>query len=168
MQSAIRSLRADNERLVVANGASTEYVATLGAIVRAPAKLLVLAKTGVAQTRNAGLREANGTFVLFLDDDGLLIDGVVDILRRGLEAHPAWSGVAAESFASITPATFWAIHTPLAEHSARQFAGSAIAPPHRPPFCCVPMLCGDTVDLNRIWHPTRISICGCAWQPMGL
>lgn len=96
MESALRSLQPEDELLIVANGASPEYLATLGTLVRAPAKLIVLAQPGVAHARNAGLREATGAFVLFLDDDDLLIDGGVEILRRELEAHPTWSGVAGE------------------------------------------------------------------------
>ena len=96
VESALRSLQPEDELLIVANGASPEYLATLGTLVRAPAKLIVLAQPGVAHARNAGLREATGAFVLFLDDDDLPIDGGVEILRRELEAHPTWSGVAGE------------------------------------------------------------------------
>lgn len=94
LDSAARSLRPHDEVLVVANGATLEYLQEIRAIVRAPARLIVRAEAGVAQARNAGLQEAQGSCVLFLDDDDLLMDGGVAALREALHAHPAWIGVA--------------------------------------------------------------------------
>jgi glycosyltransferase involved in cell wall biosynthesis len=43
---------------------------------------------GVAAARNAGLHEASGEFVLFLDADDRLTAGAIERLRAALEAHP--------------------------------------------------------------------------------
>ncbi len=94
LDSAARSLGPQDELLVVANGVTPEYLQELHALVRAPARLIVLTQAGVAHARNAGLQEARGSYVLFLDDDDLLVDGGVAALREELQAHPAWIGVA--------------------------------------------------------------------------
>lgn len=38
--------------------------------------------------RNAGLRAANGEYVVFLDDDDWLLDGALERLARALQSHP--------------------------------------------------------------------------------
>ncbi len=94
LDSAARSLGPQDELLVVANGVTPGYLEELRALVRAPARLIVLSQSGVAHARNYGLQEARGSFVLFLDDDDLLVDEGVAALREALRAHPAWIGVA--------------------------------------------------------------------------
>ncbi len=94
LDSAARALRPHDELLVVANGCTSAYLRELRTMVRAPARLIVREQAGVAHARNAGLQEAQGSVVLFLDDDDVLIDGGVAALRDALHYHPAWIGVA--------------------------------------------------------------------------
>jgi glycosyltransferase involved in cell wall biosynthesis len=45
------------------------------------------ARSERSAARNRGLREARGRFVMFLDDDDLLVPSAIERLIRGLEAH---------------------------------------------------------------------------------
>ena len=96
LASITRNIRDGDEVLLVANGASLEYLAYLGGLVGAPVRLIEIAQPGVALARNEGLRQAVGDFVLFLDDDDALIDGGLEALRRMLGAERDWGGVAGE------------------------------------------------------------------------
>jgi glycosyltransferase involved in cell wall biosynthesis len=74
--------------IVVDDGSTDEH--TLSELERLPpqVKLIRQANAGVAEARNAGLRQARTPYMLTLDADDRLADGALKRLRGPLEADP--------------------------------------------------------------------------------
>jgi glycosyltransferase involved in cell wall biosynthesis len=73
IEAACRSHAAFTSELVVVDNGSTdstpEYVTGVAAASNIPIALLAEARPGLAAARNAGLRHARGSIVIFIDDD---------------------------------------------------------------------------------------------------
>ncbi|MGE8360839.1 glycosyltransferase family 2 protein [Pseudomonas sp.] len=79
------------ELLVVDDGSTDDTVEVLEQLlVRYPERFRVLRKGngGASSARNAGIREAKGTYLLFLDADDELAPGALQALTEHLIAHP--------------------------------------------------------------------------------
>ncbi len=94
--SVVRSIRDDDEIIVVPNGSTTDYVARLRRDFSQRCTFVELAGGGVAKARNAGFATATGDAVIFLDDDDVLEEGGLEQLRTLLATNPTWSGVVGE------------------------------------------------------------------------
>lgn len=71
----------------MANGCSDPYLAKLRQIAGRHASVEIVDGTGVALARNHGARLATGEWLLFIDDDDVIMPFAIEALRTGAGAH---------------------------------------------------------------------------------
>ncbi|SFB25459.1 Glycosyltransferase, GT2 family [Cohnella sp. OV330] len=106
--SLLRQRHDSFEAVVVDNGstdATAETVKEFERMVSFPVRYIYEERLGLSVARNRAIRESQGEFVLFLDDDAVASDdwigGIVDLFERddrigvvGGKIEPAWEGEA--------------------------------------------------------------------------
>ncbi len=90
LASVLRNIEPQDEVLIVANGSDAAYISKLKQMAVFPIRLIENTTPCVSTARNAGMHEAEGEFLQFLDDDDLLQDGGLASLRTALAANDAW------------------------------------------------------------------------------
>jgi cellulose synthase/poly-beta-1,6-N-acetylglucosamine synthase-like glycosyltransferase len=88
LQSILSQAGADTEVLVVDDGSRDEGPARVLALADPRVRLIQQANGGVSHARNRGIREARGTWILFLDADDLLHPQALLAYRQLLARHP--------------------------------------------------------------------------------
>lgn len=76
------------ELLVIDDGSGDETVALLGELDDSRVRTLRLEGEGVTRARNAGLDDANGELIAYLDDDNLMHEGWLRTVAWAFEVHP--------------------------------------------------------------------------------
>ncbi len=92
LDSARRQLSGHDEIIVVDNGSTDASIAVVEAIGDPRIRIIEEARSGPAATRNAGLRQARGAFVAFLDCDDLWPENRHPALLKILNDDPACDG----------------------------------------------------------------------------
>ncbi|MDF3935457.1 glycosyltransferase family 2 protein [Pseudomonas citronellolis] len=90
MQSVVGQLDNDCELLVIDDGSTDNTEAVVQALLGGSAALRYLRKDngGPASTRNRGVAEATGDYLIFLDADDELAPGALALVRQHLQKHP--------------------------------------------------------------------------------
>jgi glycosyltransferase involved in cell wall biosynthesis len=90
MESVLRQERADFELVVVDDGSTDGTAGVLAAYRDAPrVRLFRQENRGCAASRQAGIVEARGEYVVFLDSDDEAVPGWLETFSRSLESAPA-------------------------------------------------------------------------------
>ncbi len=92
----------DFELIVVADGGMPE---TVRAVSGLPIRLLVQERKGVAAARNLGVKEAQGSWMCFLDDDDLWHPDRLRLVGEYLQANPECEAVQADYWSFATAPT---------------------------------------------------------------
>lgn len=97
LESVFRQTRTDFEVIVVDDG-STDHTAQVLSKWEGRVRCIVQSNAGVAAARNAGISQANGEFIAFLDADDLWEPDKLRLQMQVLEARPE-AGLVCSDFA---------------------------------------------------------------------
>jgi len=93
IESALRQTMGDLEVIVVDDGSSDDTGARVEAIADPRLRLVRQENGGAAAARNAGIRQARGEWVAFLDADDVWLPHKLEVQLAVLEANPGVSAV---------------------------------------------------------------------------
>lgn len=90
LRSVLEQDAPEIEVILVDDGSTDDTAKLVTRIAENDPRLRIIGKhnTGVSDTRNAGLREAKGRYVVFLDADDVLSDGFLKTRMDFMDAHP--------------------------------------------------------------------------------
>lgn len=93
----------DGHEIVVVNDGSTDSTAAILEKYRERIRVVNQPNRGPSAARNAGVAEARGTFVAFLDSDDLWLPGKLHTMLAALEKHP-WASLAFSEYSIFSSA----------------------------------------------------------------
>jgi glycosyltransferase involved in cell wall biosynthesis len=88
LDSVLPQLRPGDSIVLCANGSTDEYVRELKELAGGPVSLVVSPLAGVAHARNFGFEQSQSEYVMFLDDDDLMLPNALESLRSKLNSNP--------------------------------------------------------------------------------
>jgi glycosyltransferase involved in cell wall biosynthesis len=94
VQSALAQTHRDLEVIVVDDGSTDDTALVAQAFADTRVRYIYQENRGLSSARNAGLREASGVFISFLDSDDQFLPHKLELLLAELERHPE-AGLAA-------------------------------------------------------------------------
>ncbi|MCK6427141.1 MAG: glycosyltransferase family 2 protein [Burkholderiaceae bacterium] len=140
--SVLAQTFADWELIVVDDGSTDASVAWLESLDEPRIRVLQQANAGVYHARNAGLQQARGRYVTFLDSDDEWLPHYLALTTAFLDAHPGQMFVTTEFYShndGVANQVFDRVSIPYYARRARRLGlgHDPIARPHDDPYLSV-------------------------------